>query len=209
MDNIQPEITTIWDEAKAFVDQGNFNKAIEIYKYILIRYEDNPIAVEYANAYLGDAYLTLRQLDRAEIHVKKAIGCNPTKPGYHYLLGFVNSIQSHWSKAIKEFELAVKAEPDNAEYLRGLGWAIFNVGYKLSGLEYLHKANKLEPLSVNILLDLANAYLIMLDFKKAKMYGKKALLIDPSYGLSCKVLDKIEEFHKMYRQPRVRRKKDS
>jgi len=209
MDNVQPEIATIWDEAKAYVDQGNFDKAIEIYKYILIRYEDNPIAVEYANAYLGDAYLTLRQLDRAEIHVEKAIGWNPTKPGYHYLLGFVNSIQSHWSKAFKEFDLAVKAEPDNAEYLRGLGWAIFNAGDKLKGLEYLHKANKLEPSSVNILLDLANAYLMMLDFKKAKMYGKKALLIDTDNGLSCEVMDKIEEFHKMYRQPRVRRKKDS
>jgi tetratricopeptide (TPR) repeat protein len=205
----QREIDTVWDEAKGYIDQGNFDKAIEIYKYILIRYDDNPIAFEYANAYLGDAYLTLRKLDGAESHIKKAISCNPEKPGYHYLLGFVYSILCYWRKAIKEFELAVKVEPDNAEYLRGLGWAIFNGGEKLKGLEYLRKANKLEPSNVNVLLDLANTYLLMLDFRKAKMYGKKALLIDPSYGLTCEVLDKIEEFHKMYMQPKVRRKQSS
>ncbi|GAI08540.1 unnamed protein product, partial [marine sediment metagenome] len=40
----------------------DYDKAIEIYKYVLIRYSDNDIAVEYANAYLGDIYLTLRRL---------------------------------------------------------------------------------------------------------------------------------------------------
>lgn len=194
----KPEITTIWNEAKAHIEQGNFDKAIEIYKYMLIRYEDDPVTVEYANAYLGDVYLTLRKLDSAESHIKKAIGCNAEKPDYHYILGFVYSIQCHWNEAIKEFELAVKANPDNAEYLRGLGWAFFNGGDKLKGLEYLHKANGLEPSGVNILLDMANAYLLMLDFEKAKMYGNKALLIDPGNRLSQMVTDKIEEFHKMY-----------
>ena len=205
----KPEIEIIWDEAKTYVEQGNFDKAIEIYKYVLIRYEDNPVAVGYANAYLGDAYLTLGQLDPAETHIKKAIGCNPDKPGYHYILGFVYSKKSQWDKAAREFELAVKVNPDNAEYLRGLGWALFNGGGKFKGLEHLQKANELEPSSVNILLDLANAYLLMLDFKKAKMYGKKAVLIDPGNSLAREVVGKIEAFHKMYMRAEGRRKKDA
>ena len=88
----QPEIDTIWDEAKAYIDQGNFDKAIETYKYILIRYDDSPIAIECANANLGDIYLTLRQLDKAEAYIKKAISCDPKKPDYRYLLGFVYPI---------------------------------------------------------------------------------------------------------------------
>jgi tetratricopeptide (TPR) repeat protein len=105
-------------------------------------------------------------------------------------------IQCHWNKAFKEFELAVKAEPDNAEYLRGLGWALFNEGNKLKGLGYLHKTIELEPASVNILLDLANAHLIMLDFNNAKVYVDKALLIDPGNGLARQVREKIREIHK-------------
>ena len=100
----------------------------------------------------------------------------------------------------KEFEIAVRVEPDNAEYLRGLGWVSFNGGEKLKGLEYLHKANELEPSSVNILLDLANAHLIMLDFDNAKAYVDKALLIDPGNGLARQVREKIKEIHKMIKR---------
>jgi hypothetical protein len=63
----QPEIATIWNEARACTLQGDFDQAIDIYKYVLIRYEDNPVAMEYASAYLADTYLTLRQLDLAEL----------------------------------------------------------------------------------------------------------------------------------------------
>ena len=48
-DNI-PEFSTIWDEARQYIESGNRDKAIEIYKYILVRYGDEPVAVEYANA---------------------------------------------------------------------------------------------------------------------------------------------------------------
>ena len=208
-DNNQLEIDTIWNEAKAYIDQGNFDKAIETYKYILIRYNDSPIAVECANANLGDIYLTLKQLDLAEVHIKKAISCDPKKPDYYYLLGFVYSIQSEWKKAIVEFRVAIRVEPDNAEYLRGLGWAVFNGGNKSEGLEYLHKANELERSNVNVLLDLSNAYLITLDFEKAKIYAGNALLVDPGNGLARKTMEKIEEVQKLYKRAQSRSKKDS
>jgi tetratricopeptide (TPR) repeat protein len=70
-DNIGPELHTIWSEAKEHIEHGDYDKAIDIYKYVLIRYGDNDIAVEYANAYLGDIYLTLRQINLAENHIRK------------------------------------------------------------------------------------------------------------------------------------------
>ena len=38
--NSSSELNTIWNEAKSYIDQGDYNTAIEIYKYILIRYAD-------------------------------------------------------------------------------------------------------------------------------------------------------------------------
>lgn len=108
------------------------------------------------------------------------------------------SIQSQWSKAIKEFKIAVKIEPDNAEYLRGLGWASFNYGDKLKGLEYLHRANVFEPSSVSILLDLSNAYLMVFDFEQTQTYVEKAIQIDPGNSLAQEVAKKIKEFHEIY-----------
>ncbi len=199
-DNTQPEIDTIWVEAKTFIEQRDFDRAIETYKYILIRYDDTPIAVECANANLGDIYLTLGQLDSAEIYIKKAISCDPRKPDYHYLLGFVYSKQEKWKSAAKEFQTAIKVEPDNPEYLRGLGWALISSGEKEKGLQYLHEANGLSPSDVNVLLDLSNAYLMIFDFDKAKLYAQRALLVDPQNQLARKTKDKVEELHKLFDQ---------
>jgi len=52
-----PELQSIWDETKSHIERGEYDKAVEIYKYVLIRYSDNAISVEYANAYLGDYLL--------------------------------------------------------------------------------------------------------------------------------------------------------
>jgi tetratricopeptide (TPR) repeat protein len=198
--NIGPELHTIWGEAKEHIEQGEYNKAIEIYKYILIRYGDNDIAVEYANAYLGDIYLKLRQLNLAENHIKKAINCNPGNPSYHYLLGFTYSIQKQWSKAIGEFEVALDKEPSNSEYLRGLGWAIHCAGDKVKGLAYLHRAVDLAPTNVNVLTDLAAAYLSDLQFDKAREYAETAVRIDPNSDLAIELLANINRFQKRFGQ---------
>jgi len=194
--NIGPELHTIWSEAKEHIEQGEYNKAIEIYKYILIRYSDNDIAVEYTNAYLGDIYLKLKQLNLAENHIKKAIDCNPDNPSYHYLLGFTYSIQSQWGRAIAEFEVALDREPDNSEYLRGLGWAMHCAGNKAKGLAYLHRAVDLAPTNVNILTDLAAAYLSDLQFHKAREYAETAVRINPNSNVAREVLANIDRFQR-------------
>jgi tetratricopeptide (TPR) repeat protein len=195
-----PEISTIWNEAKEHIEQGNYDKAIEIYKYVLIRYSDDDIAVEYANAYLGDIYLTLRQLNLAEKHIKKAIKYKPDNAGYHYILGFIYSVQSQWSKAIHEFEIAVAKEPNNSEYLRGLGWSIHCAGNKEKGSAYLLKAHKLAPTSINILTDLAAAYLTDLQFNKARQYAERAIRIAPNNTMAREVLEKINSFQTHYKR---------
>jgi tetratricopeptide (TPR) repeat protein len=194
--DIGPELHTIWSEAKEHIEQGEYDKAIEIYKYVLIRYGDDDIAVEYANAYLGDIYLTLRRLNLAENHIKKAIDCSPDNPSYHYILGFTYSMQSQWGKAIGEFELALDKEPGNSEYLRGLGWAIHRAGDKAKGLAYLHRAVDLAPTSVNILTDLAVAYLSDLQFHKAREYAETAMRIDPNSNVTREVLANIDRFQR-------------
>jgi tetratricopeptide (TPR) repeat protein len=191
-----PELYTIWGEAKTHIEQGDYDKAIEIYKYILIRYSDNEIAVEYANAYLGDIYLTLRQLDSAENHIKKAISYKPENPAYHYLLGFTYSIKCQWDKAIGEFEAALGKEPNNGEYLRGLGWAIYSNGDKMRGLACLHKAIELAPTNVNILTDMAAAYLTMANISKAKELAERAVKIEPQNALAQQILKTTHSFQK-------------
>jgi len=194
-----PEIQSIWDDARRFIERGDYDKAIEIYKYILVRYDDDIVAIEYANAYLGDIFLTLQKLDPAEDHIKKAISFSPEKPGYHYILGFISSNKRQWDKAIAEFEIAVAKEPDNGEYLRGLAWAVYSSGDVAKGLASLEKASRLAPTDANILTDLAVAYLSSINIDKATEYAERAVRLDPINAMAQNVLKRVLNFGKGFK----------
>jgi tetratricopeptide (TPR) repeat protein len=196
-----PEIQSIWDEARQHIESGRHDRAVEIYKYILVRYADDAIAVEYANAYLGDLFLTLHKLDLAEKHIKKAINIKPENAGYRYILGFIYSHNRQWNKAIPEFELAANIEQDNAEYLRGLGWAVNQHGDAAKGLVLLEKASRLAPDNAHILTDLAVAYLSSLNIAKAREYAERAVRKDPANPVAQDVLRKVLSFGTGFSQP--------
>ena len=199
-----PGLPSIWDEAKDHIDQGDHDKAAEIYDYILLIYGDNDAAVEFANAYLGDLYLTTRRLDLAERHLKKAIRYAPKKPDYRYLLGFTYSVKEGWLGAIRELKKALKLDPDNAEYERCLGWAMFNGGNRKDGLLHLCRALELSPSHTNALTDLATAMMMLGNIEKAREYGERAVEADPGNVLAHKLLeqvDRIERIQKRRDQP--------
>jgi tetratricopeptide (TPR) repeat protein len=197
MDSNHPsELNTIWDEARTNIEQGDYGKAIEIYKYILIRYPDEKPAVEYANAYLGDVYLTLKKPELAEGYINKAIKLNPDNRAYRYQLGMSYSYRSLWKKAIYEFQIASQKEPNNAEYLRGLGWAVYNGSDKIKGLDYLVRASQLEPNNVHILNDLSVAYLGVYDLKNALKYNHQVLKVDPGNFLAKGISEQTKQLQK-------------
>jgi Flp pilus assembly protein TadD len=109
-------------------------------------------------------------------------------------------MQSEWGKAIGEFEVALDKEPNNSEYLRGLGWALHSAGDKAKGLACLHRAVDLAPTNMNILTDLAAAYLSDFQFDKAREYAETAVQIDPSSDLARDVLANIDHFQRKLRR---------
>ena len=158
------------------------------------------VAVEYASDYLGDIYLTLDKLNLAERYIKKAIECNPKKPDYRYRLGFIYSKLKRWKRAVIEFKMAVTAKPGSGEYLRGLGWAIYNGTDKIRGLAYLNKANELEPTNINILNDLSVAYLGMPDLKNARKFNDLALKLEPGNSLAITIGEQVRYLQKHWPQ---------
>ena len=190
-----PELQSIWDEAKSHIERGEYDKAVEIYNYVLIRYSDNAVAAEYANAYLGDIFLTIRQLDLAQKHLKKAIIAAPDNPHYYYLMGFTYSVKEQWAKAVTEFRKAIRMDPENSEYERGLGWAMFNSGDISKGIGHLYRELELSPQNIHTITDLAGAFLMLGNIEKAREYGEKALSLDSGYTPArdlLKTIDRIQ-----------------
>ncbi|HSW57512.1 MAG TPA: tetratricopeptide repeat protein [Dehalococcoidales bacterium] len=189
MENSIPnELLTLWDEARENIEQRQFNRAIEIYRYILLMYSEDKVAVEFAHAYLADVYLTLRNTDLAKAHIRKALKMAPRVGQYHYILGFIYSLEIQWQKSMREFERALQASPEKAEFLRGLGWATYNAGEKERGILILNKALYRQPDDINILTDLAVCYLGLLAFRKARKYVGLALKVDPANSLAKSTL---------------------
>ena len=177
------ESEALFSEVMSALEDGNYQRAIEIYGAILTRWQAHVEICERASAGLGEVYITLRKLRLAQNCVKQALGYDPLAPHYHYLLGFIYSLDRWWDRARVEFEVAVKGDPENPEYLRGLGWVLCNSGRLRKGRGYLLRALALAPDDVSILTNLALVSMDAREFDKALEYAQRAARIAPSNAL--------------------------
>jgi tetratricopeptide (TPR) repeat protein len=191
------ESEALFSEAKSALGDGNYQRGIEIYGAILTQWQGHMEICERASAGLGEVYITLRNLRLAEKYVKQALGYDPLAPHYHYLLGFIYSVDRRWDRARVEFEVGVKGDPENPEYLRGLGWVLCNSGRLRKGREYLLRALALAPDDVSILTDLALAHMDAREFDKALDYMQRAARTAPRNALvqlAYEVLAHVRDF---------------
>ena len=193
-DDRASELNCLWREAGKYCEHPrDFDKAIEIFKYILIRYGDNSSAAEQAHAHLADILPILGRTDEGESHIRKALSYDPENPDYHHTLGFVYYMRQEWDNAVKEYRLAFDRQPWNREYLRALGEATFNSGDKESGLEYLHEVAPLYPDNSGMLAELATAYMSLGDMTSARDYAEEAVRTNPADIMAHAVLRKIKQ----------------
>lgn len=189
-DGMAYELDELWQEANEHINRGKFHEAIEIYKYILVRYSDNNLANEFANARLAGILYMLGQSELAEDHIRKALNYNPENHDYRYMLGVIYYTRFEWEKAVKEYRVALEKEPWNREYLRALGEAVFNAGDKKTGLEYLHEVEPFYPDNSGILAELATAYMSLGDMTLAREYAEEAVRTNPTDIMAHAVLRK-------------------
>ena len=105
-----------------------------------------------------------------------------------------------WVNAVKEFEKTIKLDPDNGEYERGLGWAVFNGSDRRNGLVHLYRATELSPAKTNALTDLATAMVMLEAMDKAKEYGEEAVQADPRNTLAHRLLEQVEDIERIQGQ---------
>ena len=80
---------------------------------------------------------------------------------------------------LREFDLALSADPRNVDALRELGRFIFNRGNTSKGLEYLREAERLDPYSVPVLWDLCFSNALLLKRDEANSYCARIGEIQP------------------------------
>jgi len=154
---------------------GNSAKAISVLHSVLMN--DHNCVQAYEE--LGDNYISLRQLDKAEKALDHALKLDLKASNARYLRGFLYSLQEKWSKSVEELELANEVAPNHPEILRCLGWSLYNEDRGQRGLAILERSESLKPSDPNILCDLGVCYMNSADFTRARGAFQKVVDMNP------------------------------
>ncbi len=162
-------------------------KAMEVLQGVLDEDSDNVDA----NYWIGLAYQTLGNFEKAEYYLRKAIALAPERDEGYNALGFLfaeNSI--NLDEAVKLIKKALEKSPENGAYLDSLGWVYFKLGKLTAALENLEKAVHYIPNSVEIQDHLGEVYLKVGYKEKAIAAWQKAIQLEPD---NVKIQEKLRK----------------
>jgi TolB-like protein/DNA-binding winged helix-turn-helix (wHTH) protein/Tfp pilus assembly protein PilF len=181
-------------------------KAIEYFSQAI---ETDPT---YAEAYSGlaDAYALsgdweyglLAPRDAfplARAAATKALALDDSLGEAHTSLAFALDLYGwEWEAAGKEYELAIKLSPSYATLHLWYAWHLMVIGRTNEGIVELRKAETLDPLSLIISADLADALCIAHLYDESVQQSKNALELDPNFAIGHYELGQALEQKQMH-----------
>jgi TolB-like protein/DNA-binding winged helix-turn-helix (wHTH) protein/Tfp pilus assembly protein PilF len=172
--------------------EGGLTKAIEYFRHAI---ELDP---KYAQAYSGLAdsyalsgdweYGILSPQDaftQAEAAATKALALDDGLGEAHTSLAFALDLYSwNWSAAEKEYQLAIKLKPGYATAHHWYAWHLMVLGHNSEGILELRKAKSLDPLSLIISADMADALCIAHLYDESMQESRRTLELDPGFAVA-------------------------
>jgi tetratricopeptide (TPR) repeat protein len=166
-------------------------KAIAYFSYAI---EADP---NYAEAYSGlaDAYALSGDWEygvlspqeafgQARAAATKALTLDDSLGEAHTSLAFALDLYGwDWQAAEKEFEQAIKLSPSYSTLHLWYAWHLMVVGRTSEGILELRKAESLDPLSLIVGADLADALCIARLFDESVEQSRKTLELDPNFAI--------------------------
>jgi TolB-like protein/DNA-binding winged helix-turn-helix (wHTH) protein/Tfp pilus assembly protein PilF len=179
-----------------------------------IAYFNHAIEVDptYAEAYSGLAdsyalsgdweYGVLSPQDafrKAKVAATKALALDDSLGEAHTSLAFALDLYGwDWDAAETEYKLAIKLSPGYATAHLWYAWHLILMGRSSAGLIELRKAESLDPLSLIISADMADALTIGHLFDEAVQQSNKTLRMDPNFAIGHYELGQAFEQKHMY-----------
>jgi len=172
----EPHITELLKKAVELKTSGDSQGAIKVLHSVLV--DDFRCSEAYEE--LGDNYISMRQLAKAEKALDQAVKCNANSSNGRYLRGFLYSLQEKWNNSVAELEQANAIAPNHPEILRCLGWSMYNENRGQRGLAILERSESLRPSDPNILCDLGVCYMNSADYLNARKSFQKVIDMNPN-----------------------------
>ena len=168
----------------------------------------------YAQAYTGlaDSYALLGDWEygvlapkeafpRAEAAANKALELDNTLAEAHTSLAFsFDSFDWDWHSAEREFRRAIELNPGYATAHQWYAWHLIMLGRNAEAIAELRKAENLDPLSLIISTDLADALLIVRQYDESIQQSRKIIDMDPNFAVAHYQLGEAYVQKRMYNE---------
>jgi tetratricopeptide (TPR) repeat protein len=172
--------------------RDGLTKAIEYFNHAI---ENNP---RYAEAYtgLGDSYALSGDWEygilspedafpKAKAAVTKALALDDNLSEAHTSLAFILDLYDwDWESAEKEYKRAIALNPGYATAHHWYAWHLIVMGRNSEGIAELRKAQSLDPLSLIISADLADALCIARLYDESVQQSRRTLEMDPNFAIA-------------------------
>jgi serine/threonine protein kinase/tetratricopeptide (TPR) repeat protein len=172
-----------WTAKDARIAIEMYERAVELDPTFALAYVD--ISVMYSWMYQFYYDRTDECLDKAKRAVDRALELNPDLPSAHRALGYYYYWGSRdYDRALEEFSIALKAQPNNRSFIEAIGFVQRRQGKFEQAVTILKKSLELYPRSQVMALEIANTCEGMRKYADAEHYYDQALSIAPDWALA-------------------------
>jgi tetratricopeptide (TPR) repeat protein len=184
------------DLGLVYLAKGKYELAIRHFKKALELEEDYTPA----RNNLGNAYAASHDWDRAIEQYKIASSNMLYATPYYPLsnLGFVYYQKKEYDLSEEYYLKALKVRRDFVVALQGLAKTYMATGRVLEAIARLEKAAEISPDSASVYFELANAYSLNRDYRKAYTAYQKVIALDPDSPLADRAKEEARKVEKRY-----------
>jgi len=170
--------------------ENDFSIAIRMYEKAVEL--DPTFALAYAMLSSAHVDMYWEYYDRSEERlalakqaVDKAFGLNPDLPEVHMALGWYY-YHGHldYDRALEEFAIARKSQPNNSDLLLGIGAVQRRQGKFEKAVVTLKKASELDPLSNKLASQVGMTLMLLRKYPEAEHYDERAISLAPDQPTS-------------------------
>ena len=192
---VNPEAYEAYLKGRYFWNKRTGDGLTRAIEYFNQAIEKEPI---YAEAYSGlaDSYALLGDWEygvlspqdaflKARAAATKALALDESLADAHTSLAFALDLYGwDWEAAETEYKRAIKLNPGYATAHHWYAWHLMVMGRNSEGISELRKAQSLDPLSLIISADLADALCIAHLYDEAVQQGRKTLEMEPNFAVA-------------------------
>ncbi|MBI2844485.1 MAG: tetratricopeptide repeat protein [Armatimonadetes bacterium] len=185
----QYRIEVIIDHGHGFYEDGNYDRAIDLYVRALEMDVRNSEALEG----LGQSYAALSNWEGAARAFEQFVEVEPACPFSHYLFGHALGALGRHDKALSELRRALSLGYRSGEIHSAIGYSLHMIGDIERALQSYVRALELDPDDTTTLFNYGKALVARGDYPAARRVLKQAVDVDPDDGQAWIALGEVYE----------------